>query len=687
MKKIRFSVFVALAGLFALASCQKEAETLEISAAQVSFSAFGGEEVISFTSNSAWTMSSDAAWVTVTPSEGIAGPATVKLTADANDSFDVRNATVTLKAGSKTVTWKVSQDFAQVFGAGTPVSVSAAAQDIAVEVTTNEAFTAESKVDWISVVATKSAPVAKAVTVSVKANASITPREGQVAITSASGSVYSITIRQAASENAMSLASVVYLGSSQCPRDFEASAPKILHEYALTFSTAKGNVVICVNAKDNVLAGSYSVDAAGNHADETFSIKPAEGYVKYYTTITEGVEEIVVADGAVEISTEGNQISISADLVDSHEITRSYTFSGTLPEVTESAVGAASYVSYSGDWATHFGNGQKEYGVTLYPSSAVKDGGTFYHAIGFTLEADKSYDGKTFPTGKYEFQEAGNAASGYANGNTLYVGNALEAGYSYWDYAGKDEYGNEISKYAKTTAGYVNVTEGMEGTYNFELNLTLQRWHYDDDWNEVLDGDPEQYVYTFENVAVTINDSHQDPIEDVDQVFTSAFPMADYSGMWFGDAYANGGNVFVAGWASGVNNTFSCQMTIQIAAPWTWEANFNGKYCKTPIPAGEYPFIGTAVSEEGEGGVKTPVNGIVKTTFMGSYGCVKNSYTGTAAEITGGSFTVGDGIVKFNLVCTTASGKELHYTGEFASTAYYFRDYTASKYAKYVALP
>ena len=99
--------------LAAAAACQEIVPdpTLEVDKAEVALAATSAEATIKVSANNAWTVSADAAWVTVTPAEGAATtePEEVKVSATDNTATEARTATVTVKSGALTKTVAVTQ--------------------------------------------------------------------------------------------------------------------------------------------------------------------------------------------------------------------------------------------------------------------------------------------------------------------------------------------------------------------------------------------------------------------------------------------------------------------------------------------------------------------------------------------------------------------------------------------------
>lgn len=160
MKKI-LSLF--LLALLALA-CTKPIPDLELkSKAPVSFTKAGGNATISFTAYTSWTASSDASWLTVSPSKGdadIEGTlSSIKLTARTNEDYDDRTAIVSIISNDKTYTIAVTQDKKTgLYLTDKEKTVDFSAQELVVSGQANVERKVEidaSCADWISLSQTK----------------------------------------------------------------------------------------------------------------------------------------------------------------------------------------------------------------------------------------------------------------------------------------------------------------------------------------------------------------------------------------------------------------------------------------------------------------------------------------------------------------------------------------------------
>ena len=88
-----------------------ESNKIEISGSNPVVEQKAGTATITFTTNAAWTASvgTSTSWLSVSPASGAAGTHTLTVTAQENDTYDERNATVTIKAGSVSKNITVTQ--------------------------------------------------------------------------------------------------------------------------------------------------------------------------------------------------------------------------------------------------------------------------------------------------------------------------------------------------------------------------------------------------------------------------------------------------------------------------------------------------------------------------------------------------------------------------------------------------
>ena len=174
------------AGLLVLACTPTVIPELSLSDLAANFEATGAlEKTVSVTSNVDWTVSCPDAWVTVSPSSGT-GNGTFKISVQENKAFEARTSTVTVKAGDKSSTVKVSQLglTPSILVAPATLEVEAAGGTVSVDVTSNSPWTVSVPADgsWAAPDAT-SGEGNKKVTFSVAPNAEFAARSVDVTFT------------------------------------------------------------------------------------------------------------------------------------------------------------------------------------------------------------------------------------------------------------------------------------------------------------------------------------------------------------------------------------------------------------------------------------------------------------------------------------------------------------------------
>ena len=197
-----------VAGLLVLACTPTVIPELSLSDLAANFDASGSpEKSISVTSNVDWTVSCPDAWVTVSPTAG-SGNGTFKITVTANDKFEARSSTVTVKAGDKTASVRVSQLSLTPSILVSPATLEAdtAGGTVSADVTSNAPWTVSvpSGIDWITPDAT-AGEGSKKVTFTIAPNAGFESRSADVTFT-AQGKTAVVKISQAAATPALEVA-------------------------------------------------------------------------------------------------------------------------------------------------------------------------------------------------------------------------------------------------------------------------------------------------------------------------------------------------------------------------------------------------------------------------------------------------------------------------------------------------
>ena len=174
------------AGLLVLACTPTVIPELSLSDLAANFEATGAlEKTVSVTSNVDWTVSCPDAWVTVSPSTGT-GNGTFKISVQENKAFEARTSTVTVKAGDKSSTVKVSQLglTPSILVAPATLEIEAAGGTVSADVTSNSPWTVSVPSDgnWATPDAT-SGEGNKKVTFTVTPNTAFEARSVEITFT------------------------------------------------------------------------------------------------------------------------------------------------------------------------------------------------------------------------------------------------------------------------------------------------------------------------------------------------------------------------------------------------------------------------------------------------------------------------------------------------------------------------
>ena len=170
---------------------------------QLNAEAAGLEKTIEFESNTDWTASSDASWLTVTPASGKASDAKVSITikAEKNDTFDARTAKVNVTAGKNSAVITVSQAGKDVIFTLSDQQLNAetAGLEKTIEFESNADWTASSDASWLTVTPASGKASDAKVSISIKAekNTLAKTRNAKVSVSAGSKSAV-ITVNQEA---------------------------------------------------------------------------------------------------------------------------------------------------------------------------------------------------------------------------------------------------------------------------------------------------------------------------------------------------------------------------------------------------------------------------------------------------------------------------------------------------------
>ena len=159
MKRILLIVSVLVAAC--AVSCQKETkveDAVTIKTDEQVVPVEGGVLSIAINSTVAWTAKASESWVTLSPTSGEAGDATIKASVLKNDTNDSRTATVTITAGTKTATYTILQEQLNALNiATTEYEVPAEGGNVEVKVSANVDYSViiPDAIDWVENISTR----------------------------------------------------------------------------------------------------------------------------------------------------------------------------------------------------------------------------------------------------------------------------------------------------------------------------------------------------------------------------------------------------------------------------------------------------------------------------------------------------------------------------------------------------
>ena len=176
---------------------------------------------MTFTTTSDWTASVDGAasgWLSVSPASGEAGTHTLSLVTTANDSYDERNASVTITSGSvkKTITVTQKQKDALILTSN-KVELEAEGGDFSIELQANVEVTYEIESGaqtWLTPVARSRGLTSSVLAFHAEANEEAEARQAVIKLAGGNGLTEEVTVYQIGTGPALVLSQSEYIVSS-----------------------------------------------------------------------------------------------------------------------------------------------------------------------------------------------------------------------------------------------------------------------------------------------------------------------------------------------------------------------------------------------------------------------------------------------------------------------------------------
>ena len=185
------------------------------------FDTAGGTLALTFTTTSDWTASVDgtaSGWLSVSPASGEAGTHTLSLVTTANDSYDERNASVTITSGSvkKTITVTQKQKDALILTSN-KVELEAEGGDFSIELQANVEVTYEIESGaqtWLTPVARSRGLTSSFLAFHAEANEEAEARQAVIKLAGGNGLTEEVTVYQIGTGPALVLSQSEYIVSS-----------------------------------------------------------------------------------------------------------------------------------------------------------------------------------------------------------------------------------------------------------------------------------------------------------------------------------------------------------------------------------------------------------------------------------------------------------------------------------------
>ena len=293
-----------------------ESNKIEITTSAPVVEQKGGTATVSFTTNAVWTasVSTTTSWVSVSPSSGAAGTHTLTVTTAENDTYDERNATLTIKAGNAsqnlTITQKqkdaltVTSNKVEIGSEGGTFSIEAKA-NVSVSYEIEEAAK-----KWISASESRGLTT-KTLNFTAKANDKIERRQGNIILKGGDGLTETITIYQEGKEVSLVLTTekdmTIGAEGGTLKIELESDAEIKMEELETDW--------LHLSSSRTMSAYTYylEVDANETYDERNAAITFTSGDKKQIVTITQKQKDaLTITSNKVEIGSEGGTFSIEA---------------------------------------------------------------------------------------------------------------------------------------------------------------------------------------------------------------------------------------------------------------------------------------------------------------------------------------------------------------------------------------
>ena len=675
-----------IAAVVALAACTKTVEVpvevpvevekivdlLTLNATSIQASNAGVVQPMSFTTEDAWIIASDADWIAFDKASGSAGSSTVNMTVAKNEGFDARTGRVTLSTThngtSKNTVFTVVQSPVEVFNTTVALGIDYAEQDITVDFNSN--FTPEVAIvdgDWLTITRTKAAPVDGKIVLHAAENADLDSRVGVFTVF-AGNSLQTYKVVQGNQYTSASNATAVFLGNKQDMGEKGSAPTREMAQFAVQFETPEGLVSLALNVDPTIdditklPAGEYTMDETSQYVPGTFSLQSTGLHEKYYTTVTANGKDMEVVDGKVTVTENAGKYSIVAELTDIFFVTHLYSYQGDLV-ATDDSLGARPYeAKYRGQYYTYFTTKAEETVYCFQFNKALPGNDVWISYMYFNVFSEP---GNTdVPTGKFTYEvPVDNAELGYKTGIT-----EARPGTFTVSSPGTPVYEQGVSFGINTAvAPSFEIIKEEEGFYTLKIDVVITRTEGESSVDIPFKGTFNRvYIGELEDMGVRV-------VPDGDAVFENGGMNSTTAGQYYGDIYNDGGHIVCGGCQTINTSAYEVYFTLNLGAKaltatsGTISQKFRDELGATPrysvenIPDGIYQYAEAYDKDALQllPAFLTGTNGPVSRAH------VKNNYTGTVYHIIGGSITFAGGVPIFDLETVSEKGETAHFTGSY----------------------
>ena len=280
--------------------------------------AAGGSATVSFTATDSWTASvintrADN-WISVSPTSGNKGNATITISALANDTPDERGATIQIKCGTATKSITLTQKQKDSFTASaSKTELGSDGGTFTIEVKANVEFTysIDSGAEWIKYVSTKALKTST-LTFSAEANDDVTRREGQITVSSSVGSEVFKIYEEGTTPSIVITQSSYSVGSEGETIKVEVKSNvdvtiQIPEASAAWIKEATGSKAMSTNTYNFVIAENEGTDS---RTGSILFTNTANGLTETVTVLQAQKDAIVIAQALYEMPVSGGKITV-----------------------------------------------------------------------------------------------------------------------------------------------------------------------------------------------------------------------------------------------------------------------------------------------------------------------------------------------------------------------------------------